>query len=168
MQLYQLVDTRLAGRQAPDLFRIQYQQVGRYAGAGALVDLSPYLEPGYAGQFGPAFWQAVTLGDKAFALPHHTDTFALYYNVDVLRNIGVEMPRSLDQSLTWETFIRTARQLIEKGDARYSFAMGWQNSAAYRWLPFLYQHGGQLLDAELRQPRLSSPQGVETLAWTQS
>src|SRR6516162_3336550 len=53
MQLYQLVDTRLAGRQAPDIFRIQYQQVGRYA--GALVDLSAYLEPGYAGQFGPAF-----------------------------------------------------------------------------------------------------------------
>jgi hypothetical protein len=52
--------------------------------------------------------------------------------------------------------------------ARDDFAMGWQNSAAYRWLPFLYQHGGQLLDAELRQPQLRSPQGVETLAWTQS
>jgi multiple sugar transport system substrate-binding protein len=91
MQLYQLVDTRLAGRQAPDIFRIQYQQVGRYAGAGALVDLSPYLDHGYSEQFGPAFWQAVTLRDKPFALPHHTDTFALYYNVDFLRNIGVEM-----------------------------------------------------------------------------
>jgi ABC-type glycerol-3-phosphate transport system substrate-binding protein len=53
MQLYQLVDTRLAGRQAPDIFKIQYQQVGRYAGSGALVDLSPYLEPGYSGEFGP-------------------------------------------------------------------------------------------------------------------
>jgi multiple sugar transport system substrate-binding protein len=168
MQLYQLVDTRLAGRQAPDIFRIQYQQVGRYAGAGALVDLSAYLEPGYAGQFGPTFWQAVTLGDKPFALPHHTDTFALYYNVEFLRNIGVEMPRSLKQSLRWEAFIRVARQLMQKGDARYAFAMGWQNSAAYRWLPFLYQHGGQLLDAELRQPQLGAPQGVETLAWTQS
>jgi len=168
MQLYQLVDTRLAGRQAPDIFRIQYQQVGRYAGAGALVDLSSYLEPGYADQFGPPFWQAVTLGGKPFALPHHTDTFALYYNVDLMRNIGVEMPRSLKQSLRWEAFIRLARQLMQKGDARYGFAMGWQNSAAYRWLPFLYQHGGQLLDAELRQPMLDSPQGVETLAWTQS
>jgi len=168
MQLYQLVDTRLAGRQAPDIFRIQYQQVGRYAGAGALVDLSPYLEPGYASQFGAAFWQAVTLRNKPFALPHHTDTFALYYNVDFLRNIGVEMPRRLDQSLQWEAFIRTARQLVQKGDARYGFAMGWQNSAAYRWLPFLYQHGGQLLDVELRQPLLGAPQGVETLAWTQS
>jgi multiple sugar transport system substrate-binding protein len=168
MQLYQLVDTRLAGRQAPDIFRIQYQQVGRYAGAGALVDLSPYLDHGYSEQFGPAFWQAVTLRDKPFALPHHTDTFALYYNVDFLRNIGVEMPRSLDQSLHWEALIQTARQLMQKGDARYGFAMGWQNSAAYRWLPFLYQHGGQLLDGGLREPQLSAPQGVETLAWTQS
>jgi hypothetical protein len=78
MQLYQLVDTRLAGRQAPDIFRIQYQQVGRYASAHALIDLTPYLDQGYASQFGPAFWQAVTFQDKQFALPHHTDTFALY------------------------------------------------------------------------------------------
>src|SRR6516162_2327686 len=119
MQLYQLVDTRLAGRQAPDIFRIQYQQVGRYAGAGALVDLSAHLEPGYADQFGPPFWQAVTLGGKPFALPHHTDTFALYYNVDFLRNIGVEMPRSLDLSLKWDEFIRIARQLKSKDDAPY-------------------------------------------------
>jgi len=105
----------------------------------------------------------VTLRDKQFALPHHTDTFALYYNVDFLHNVGVEMPRSLDQSLTWDAFIGVARKLIKKKDARYGFAMGWQNSAAYRWLPFLYQHGGQLLDAELR-----SLQGTETLAWTQS
>jgi multiple sugar transport system substrate-binding protein len=28
MQLYQLVDTRLAGRQAPDIFRIQYRDRG--------------------------------------------------------------------------------------------------------------------------------------------
>ena len=46
MQLYQLVDTRLAGRQAPDIFRIQYQQVGRYASAHVLIDLTPYLDQG--------------------------------------------------------------------------------------------------------------------------
>ena len=168
MQLYQLVDTRLAGRQAPDMFRIQYQQVGRYAGAHALVDLTPHLEQGYGSQFGPAFWQAVTFQGKQYALPHHTDTFALYYNVDFLRNIDVEMPTSLDHSLSWDEFIRVARQLKQKGDAPYAFAMAWQNSAAYRWLPFLYQHGGQMLDADLKQPQLASAKGVETIAWTQS
>ena len=168
MQLYQLVDTRLAGRQAPDMFRIQYQQVGRYAGAHALVDLTPHLETDYGSQFGTPFWQAVTFQSRQFALPHHTDTFALYYNVGFLRSIGVEMPRSLDSSLSWDEFIRIARQLKQKGDAPYAFAMAWQNSAAYRWLPFLYQHGGQLLDADLRQPQAASTKGMETIAWTQS
>jgi multiple sugar transport system substrate-binding protein len=110
----------------------------------------------------------VTFKNKQFALPHHTDTFALYYNVDFVRNVGAEMPRSLDQSLKWDDFIRIARQLKKKGDAPYAFAMSWQNSAAYRWLPFLYQHGGQMLDNELRAPQLEQPKGVETLAWTQS
>jgi ABC-type glycerol-3-phosphate transport system substrate-binding protein len=168
MQLYQLVDTRLAGRQAPDIFRIQYQQVGRYASGHALVDLTPYLEQDYHSQFGPAFWQAVTFRGKQFALPHHTDTFALYYNVDFLQNIGVEMPHNIDQSLTWAEFIHIAQRLKQKGDVPYGFAMGWQNSAAYRWLPFLYQHGGQMLDAALRQPQVASSRGVETLSWTQS
>ena len=35
VQVYQQVDTRLAGRQAPDIFRVQYQQIGRYAAARA-------------------------------------------------------------------------------------------------------------------------------------
>jgi ABC-type glycerol-3-phosphate transport system substrate-binding protein len=57
--------------------------------------------------------------------------------------------------------------LQQKAGAPYGFAMAWQN-AAYRWLPFLYQHGGQLLDAELRHPQIATATGIETIAWTQS
>jgi multiple sugar transport system substrate-binding protein len=167
-QVYQSVDTRLAGRQAPDLFRIQYQAFGRYASARALVDLSPYLDAGAADGFGAAFWQATTYQGKPYALPHHTDTFALYYNRDVLRKLDVEAPTSLDKSWSWAEFIRVARAVKDKGLAPYGFAMGWQVGAGYRWLPFLYQHGGQLLDAALREPQINSPKGIETIAWTQS
>jgi len=167
-QLYQQVDTRLAGKQAPDLFRIQYQQFGRYAAAKALVDLSPYVDAAYASGFAPAFWQATNYQGKPFALPHHTDTFALYYNADILQKLGVEAPTSLEKSWSWQDFIKVARSVKDKGLAPYGFAMGWQTGAGYRWLPFLYQHGGQLLDADLRQPLITSKQGVETIAWTQS
>jgi len=167
-QLYQQVDTRLAGKQAPDLFRIQYQQFGRYAAARALVDLSPYVDAAYSAGFAPSFWQATNYQGKPFALPHHTDTFALYYNVDILQKLGVEAPTSLDKSWSWQEFIKVARSVKDKALAPYGFAMGWQVAAGYRWLPFLYQHGGQLLDAELRQPQITSKQGVETIAWTQS
>ncbi len=167
-QLYQQVDTRLAGKQAPDLFRIQYQQFGRYAAAKALVDLTPYTDAAYSAGFAPSFWQATNYQGKPFALPHHTDTFAVYYNVDILQKLGIEAPTALDKSWSWQEFIKVARSIKDKGLAPYGFAMGWQVGAGYRWLPFLYQHGGQLLDADLRQPQITSKQGVETIAWTQS
>jgi multiple sugar transport system substrate-binding protein len=167
-QVYQNVDTRLAGHQAPDMFRIQYQAVGRYAAAHALVDLTPYLPSGTAEAFGHAFWQATSYQGKTYALPHHTDTFACYYNKDFLKKLGIEPPSSLDKSWSWAEFIRVVRTVKDKGLAPYGFAMAWQTGAGYRWLPFLYQHGGQLLDAALKQPAINTPQGIETITWTQS
>jgi ABC-type glycerol-3-phosphate transport system substrate-binding protein len=167
-QLYQQVDTRLAGRQAPDLIRIQYQQTGRYAKAGAIVDLSGHLDRGMADQFAPALWKAATYRDKPFAIPHHTDTLAVYCNMDMFRKIGVELPRKLEDSWTWQEFVRIAQQLKEKAGAPYGFATAWQNNTGYRFLPYLHQHGGQLLDNDLKQARLGSKEGIETIAWAQS
>ncbi len=167
MQSYQQVDTRLAGRQAPDIFRLQYQQIGKYAGARALADLSPYLPAGFAEGFGPAFWQAVNYRGKPYAVPHHTDTFALYYNADIMRSLGIEPPTRLDASWSWADLIRIGREIKAKNLAPYGFAMSWQN-AAYRWLPFLEQHGGTLLSADMTKSQAASVQAVETLAWTQS
>lgn len=165
-QVYQSVDTRLAGRQAPDLFRVQYQQIGRYASARALVDLTSHVAA-EAADFGPAFWKAVSFKGRQFAMPHHTDTFALYYNRDMFRTLGVEPPTRLEAVWTWQEFLRIARDLKAKAGAPYGFAMGWQN-AAYRWLPFLYQHGGQMLSADLSQSAMTSKEAIETIAWTQS
>jgi multiple sugar transport system substrate-binding protein len=167
-QFYQQIDTRLAGGQAPDIFRAQYQQIGRYAEAGALVDLGDYVEEGEVADFAASFLRAVTFEETLYALPHHTDTFALYYNQDILQKLGVEPPTSLDQSWSWQRFIEIARQIKQTGAAPYAFAMGWQNSNAYRWLPFLYQHGGQLLSDDLTRSQLATPPGIETIAWTQS
>ena len=165
-QTYQVVDTRLAGRQGPDLFRVQYQQVGRYASARAVVDLTKHVEA-EAADFAPAFWKAASYKGRQFAMPHHTDTFALYYNREMFQKIGVEPPTSLDKAWTWQQFIAVARDLKAKAGLPYSFAMGWQN-AAYRWLPFLYQHGGQMLSADLQASAMSSKAAIETIAWTQS
>jgi multiple sugar transport system substrate-binding protein len=167
-QLYQQVDTRLAGRQAPDLIRIQYQQTGRYAKAGAIVDLSQHLDRATADQFAPALWKATNYRDKVFAIPHHTDTLAVYCNMEMFRKIGVALPAKLEDSWSWSEFIRIARLLKEQGGAPYGFASAWQNNTGYRFLPYLYQHGGQLLDNDLKQARLGSKEGLEAIAWAQS
>ncbi len=167
-QYYQQLDTRFAGRQAPDLFRAQYQQIGRYAQSGAAIDLGQYLDKGLGDAFSPSVWKAVILDGKVHALPQHTDTFALFYNADILEKLGVEPPRSIDKSWSWGEFIRVAKLVKEKSGLTYPFAMNWQFSNAYRWLVYLYQHGGQLLDNDLKAPLINSPAGIETIAWTQS
>ncbi len=167
-QFYQQIDTRLAGRQAPDLFRVTYQQVGRYALGKAAIDLSQYVDPGYTADFTPSVWSAGNYQGKPYALPHHTDTFALFYNIDLLERAGVKVPTSMEQAWTWDQFIQAARLLKEKSIGSYPFAMSWQNSAVHRWMIFLYQHGGQLLSSDLQSPQINSPAGIETIAWTQS
>ena len=86
-QFYQQIDTRLAGRQAPDMFRMQYQQVGRYANGRTVVDLAQFLPTDYGSAFVPAIWHAVSNNGKTFAMPYHTDTIALFYNTDCVREV---------------------------------------------------------------------------------
>ncbi|WP_342358899.1 sugar ABC transporter substrate-binding protein [Terrarubrum flagellatum] len=167
-QYYQQLDTRLAGKQGPDLFRAQYQQIGRYAQSAAAIDVSKYLDAGFGDAFMPSVWQAVSYQGRIHALPHHTDTFALFYNADVLEKLGVEPPKSIDKSWSWAEFIRVAKLMKEKSGFNYPFAMAWQNANAYRWLMYLYQHGGTLLDASLKAPAINNKAGIESIAWTQS
>jgi len=167
-QFYQQVDTRLAGRQAPDLFRVTYQQVGRYATGKAAIDLTPYLEANTGDAFTSAVWSAVSVDGAPFALPHHTDTFALYYNADALDGAGIALPTSMEDAWTWAKFVENAKLLKERQAGNYPFAMSWQNGAVHRWLIYLYQHGGKLLNDDLSASAIQEPEGIETIRWTQS
>lgn len=163
---YVKFNTLLAADMAPDLARIQYQMLGRYSAADVLVDLSDYLEPGYGEAFTPALWQAVNHIDKPYALPHHTDTMALFYNTDIFGKLGIEVPQKLEESWTWDEFMQVSRRIKKSGEAPFPFAMGWQDvTSAYRWMWFLFQHGGQLLNDDLTGPRIDDAAGVETIAW---
>jgi multiple sugar transport system substrate-binding protein len=83
--------------------------------------------------------------------------------------LGIEVPKSLDQSWTWDEFIQVAEQIKGEGAAKYPFAMNWQTAgAAYRWMSFLHQHGGQLLNNDLSGPMIDDSAGIETIAWNQS
>ncbi len=166
-QFYQQIDARLAGKQAPDIFRVQYQLVGRYAKSKAILDFSDQVPGDLADQFSPTHWQAATFEGKPFALPHHTDTFALFYNKDRMAEIGVTPPSSLDTSWTWDEFIEVARALRENTDVPYPFAMHFFG-LAYRWMMYLHQAGGAVLDETLTKPVLDSDEGIKAIAWTQN
>jgi multiple sugar transport system substrate-binding protein len=167
-EFYQQIDTRLAGRQAPDMFRIQYQQVGRYAAGRTIVDLTPYLPADYGRAFVPEIWQAVMSNGRPVAMPYHTDTIALIYNTAVFEKLGITAPTSIDKSWNWSEFVDVGRRIKNEAELPYGMTMIWQDSNAYRWLPFLYQHGGRVFDDDFKTPQIGSKIGIETIAWTQS
>lgn len=153
------IDMRIAAGVGPDLLRVQYLDVGRYAPSRALIDLSPYLPAALGNDFTPQPWAAVQYKRGVHALPHHTDTSAILYNKAAFRKLGIRVPETVSDSWSWEQFIDVALTL--KRSFEYGFAVNWTMGGAFRWLNFLYQHGGSL-DAIQEAP------AFQTLEWTQS
>ncbi len=161
------VDTLIAAGVGPDLFRVQYLDVGRYSPSGALIDLSQYLPPGFGDQFTAPTWTAVRYKDRPHALPHHTDTSAILYNKTAFHRLGIKVPAHIDESWTWEEFVEVSRVLKKKA-FEFAFAVNWNHGGSFRWLNFLFQHGGTLLKDNFSESAIPSADAVETLKWTQS
>ncbi len=160
--------TRLAGGLAPDIIRIQYQQAGRYVKNGALVNIASYLPADYGSAYLPAFWGSVAQRGGVYGIPEHTDTFACYYRTDILQQVGATPPTTLANAWQWDEFLSIARK-VKNATGKYAVGFGYSGAnTAYRWLPLLYMHGGQLLDSDGKTPAIESPQGVSALTWTQS
>lgn len=158
--------TQLAGGQAPDIIRIQYQQVGRYIQNGGVVNIAKYLPAGYGNNYLPTFWGSVSYKGGVYGIPQHTDTFATYYRTDVMEQIGVTPPDKLDKAWTWSEFLNVARK-VKQATGKYAFGFGYSGAnTAYRWLPLLYMHGGQLVASDGKTPAIESAAGVSALTWT--
>ena len=161
------VDMLIAAGLGPDLVRVQYLEVGRYSPSGALIDLTKYLPPHLGSEFTEQTWAAVQYRGCAHAIPHHTDTSAILYNRGAFQKIGIKPPQTLSESWPWDEFTEVARALQRHG-FDYGFAMNWTMGGAFRWLNFLYQHGGTLLTGDHRRSAIPSELASETLEWTRS
>jgi len=165
---YTKLETRIAGNDAPDATRIQFQQVGRYSSNGVLKNISKELPADYSADFLPSLWSAVNYKDGTYAIPQHTDTLAVYYNKDYFEKLGITAPTKLEDAWTWDEFIDIAKRLQKEAGAKYGFAYNWTKNNSYRWLPLLYQKGGQLLSDDLSTSKIDSLEALEALKLSKS
>lgn len=130
------IDADLEAGNAPDLFRVTYQDFGFYATNGALVDLGDLLPGNYGEGFTEALWTAVQFEDRPHGIPWHADVSALVYNREVFERAGItSVPDRLEDAWTWEEFLDVARRIRDRGGERVSaFGMNWQDAGAFRWL----------------------------------
>lgn len=159
------VVAEMAAGEAPDIVRAGFRgDVAFYASAGGVIDLSPYLEEGFSDDFFEGAWTISNYDGAPYSLPLHSDTHAIFYNKDYFEQIGVEVPQTMDECWSWDEFNEVSARLRDETDADYGHVMLWNGK---RWLMFLYGNGGQLLNEDHTEPAIVSPEGIETIEWTQ-
>jgi len=167
-QMFSNIDAQLSTGDAPDVFRVDYGNLGVYSSQGQLLDLTGKLDD--EDSFQPAMLEAVSYEGKPYGVPHQTDVSALLVNTELAAAAGVtDLPTSEDDAWTWDEFADVSAKLRASLPAeQYPFVVNWQQGGTPRWLSWLFQAGGDVLEEDGTTPAVDSPEGEKALSFTQS
>ena len=103
--VYTVVDTRIASGQAPDILNIDV--FANYANEGLLEPVEQYCPEKLYKDFFPSFIEQSVIDDTVWAVPDLASARALYYNVDMMEEVGIEPPT------TWAELEDAAQAIID-------------------------------------------------------
>jgi multiple sugar transport system substrate-binding protein len=152
-QAPQVLTTRIAGNNAPDVAFVNASDVADYASRGAAVDLTDYIDRSDVVEpddYVDAFKTFVTYQDKMWGLPVDGETTGLFYRTDMFKAAGIDGPPE-----TWEEFEADAAALTNESKGQYGYEM-FAPESAYYWYPWLYQAGGDLLSEDGKEVLFTS------------
>ncbi|MBM3715602.1 MAG: sugar ABC transporter substrate-binding protein [Actinobacteria bacterium] len=169
-QMFTNIDAQLSAGSAPDVFRVDYGNLGVYSSQDQLLDVSPYVSDEEIAQFTPAMWEAISYNGTPYGVPHQTDVSALLVNTQLLADAGItDLPSTQADAWTWDEFAEAAATLKASLPAdTYPFVYNWQLGGTPRWLSWLFQADGRLLEEDGVTPAIDSAAGTEALDFTRS
>ena len=169
-QMFSNIDAQLSSGDAPDIFRVDYGNLGVYSSQDQLLDVSPYFTDDEIASFVPAMWEAVSYDGVPYGVPQQTDVSALLVNKDMLAAAGItDLPTTQADAWTWDEFADVAAKLrASLPDSQYPFVYNWQLGGAPRWLSWLFQADGALLEDDGTTPAIDSAEGTKALDYTKS
>lgn len=125
-----------------------------YAIRGSVHDLSQFTDFSelYA-RYSPGSWQALYYDGGYYAVPETQSFQVLYYRKDILRNLGVDIPKTWDEVYD---LLPTLQQ----------HEMNFYIDPA-EFLPFIYQNDVDFYEADGLTTALDSPEGMQAFKqWT--
>lgn len=140
----------LAGGSPPDVFYVDAFKFRDLQGAGALEPLGAAIEG--AEDFFPNLAGAFTADDTLYCAPKDFSTLALIYNKTMFADAGVEEPTA---DWTW-TELQAAAETLTNADAG-TYGMVLSPDLA-RWLAFLVQAGGTIVNDDVSAMTLDTPE----------
>lgn len=140
-----------AAGQLPDIVMIDGPDHQAFASAGVLADITEQVKAwGEADQYFEAPWNATMYEGKNYGVPVSNNNLGLYYNADLLKEAGIEPPK------TWDELKTAAQKLSKNGVYGLAVAAPKSEQLTFQFLPFLWQSGSDLT-------RIDDPGTAETL-----
>jgi multiple sugar transport system substrate-binding protein len=157
-QGFQKMMTMVGSGNAPDLAYTGSRYVPALAEMGAIVPIE--VPADRKAEYADSIWDMVTWNGKIYGLPRAFSTKVLYYNKNLFEQAGLD-PES--PPTTWAELQAAAKAIRQNTDA-YGFALAGAKfvSTTSQFFNFLYQNGGDVIDAE-GNVAINSPQAVEAL-----
>jgi multiple sugar transport system substrate-binding protein len=161
--------TELSAGTAPDVFWIPGTDVADFAKAGLILNASEVSSAAgfnaadfYAGPMDQLSTDPATgvKGDGfVWGVPRDVSTFALYLNLDLIDQAGVDDPRQLaaDGEWTWDAFEKTAKAITDLGGGVKGFGA---NSWWANWGYWVNSAGGSFFNDDRTACNLDSTESI--------
>ncbi|GAB1339422.1 extracellular solute-binding protein [Streptomyces sp. E-15] len=124
-------------KSAPDVIEYGNTDTAGYVKDGGLADVTrDFATWSEAKDTDPTARQSVTVDGKVYGAPYFVGIRALYYRTDVLRELGLAVPKSQAE------LVSTAKRVHAARPDLYGLAVG--GAYTYGAMPFLWANGGDL------------------------
>lgn len=167
--LYQKLQTSIAGGQTPDLAVGYENQVADYQSAGVIVPLEDYVKSqkyglpkdDYADILPSYRYDNIypNIKNGLYSFPFTKSVLVLYYNIDALKAATGQS----DPPATWDAFHKDA-QAVTKGNMK-GYALGIDASL---WDEMVPSFGGQIMNDAQTKYLFNSAQGAQALSLLQA
>ncbi len=140
--VYTEVDTRIANNDAPDILNIDV--FANYANDGLLLPVSDYCPEDLYEDFFPSFIEQSVIDDTVWAVPDLASARALFCNVDIFEEVGIDYPT------TWSELEDCCQAIIDYYDGEvYPWGIDMttdEGQAAFAY--YTWGNGGGFVDAD--------------------
>ncbi|MEU4426383.1 ABC transporter substrate-binding protein [Actinoplanes sp. NPDC024001] len=160
---YQKVPAAVSTGNGPDLGIMHVDQVATQAARGVVLpleDLAKTLNLTEA-DFSPPVWNAGVYNGTRYAIPLDVHPLGMFYNKTVLESAGLDPakpPANKDE------YANALDKLKAKGIQGH-WATPFPFTGQMQFSALLWQHGGDLFDAQGTKPLFAEQPGVQALTW---
>lgn len=154
-ELWESLTGRMAARNLPDIFQMDYPRLRQFAENGMLAPLDDLIDTTAFRE--PALLEPGRLNDELVAVPVAANTTGLLYRADLFAEHGVPVP---EVGHTWDEYMATIAELSPKLGEGVWAAEDWARSYLYMEM-WLHQQGGAFYSEDLTTLGFTKEQLVE-------